>query len=340
MSTVLADPLPNILTVGSLNLLAGASGIGKTALIAGLARAFRDGGTIFGHAVTAPPAVGYVTADRPWSGTQHWFSQVGFGDIRHYSLVDDHSVDLKLWRRKDKRTAFFGMCVDQLDLPRGSLLIVDPIALFLGGNLIDYDAVAFACIELHRYLQDHEYCCIGVCHAAKQKSSENEKYARLQDRINGSGALLGYTGTQMYLAPPEETGESTYTFVWNPHCAPAELFSLSKGPRGLFDLSQAATANLTGTTAVTITKAPDTGPPALRPDEYEELQAVYAKFLPGESLSVHTVVSAIPHSRATVYRRLKRLVELGYLVNDAKGLWVRPQDGPEGIRVVEGQQVG
>ncbi len=245
---VLLDPLPKILTLGSLNLLAGASGIGKTALIAWLLKQFRDGLPVFGHATNPPPAIGYLTADRPWVHTQHWFHAVGFPEIRQYSIIDDGSLKLPNQRMKHLRVDFFKQVVGKLDLPPGSLLVVDPIALFLGGNLLDYDTVAFACIEIHRWLQAMEYCTLGLAHSAKQRAEKSDRYLRLQDRISGSMALLGYTETQMYLAAPEETGDKhgQYTFLWNPHTAPAETFQFLKGDQGLFLTDHAVSVNAAG----------------------------------------------------------------------------------------------
>lgn len=232
----LFDPLPKILTLGSLNLLAGASGVGKTALIAELARRFRDGDKVFGHASHVPPAIAYITADRPWVGSKYWFDLAGFPEITQYSVVDDRTVTPSTLKKKFQRVQLLIDSINRLKLPRGSLIFVDPIALFLGGDLNAYDTVAVACIELHRYCEEHDYCIVGIAHSSKQKADRGDRYARPQDRISGTMALLGYTGTQMYLMAPEEAGpkEKHYQFHWNPHYAPAQTFRLAKDDQGCF----------------------------------------------------------------------------------------------------------
>lgn len=320
--TVLLDPLPNILTCGSLNLLAGASGIGKTALIAWLMRQFRDGAPIFGHPTQPPPAIGYLTADRPWEHTKHWFSAVGFPEVRQYSIIDDATLKLPNQRLKHLRVDFFKSCVAKLQLPPGSLLVVDPIALFLGGNLLDYDTVAFACIEIHRWLQQppQMYCTLGLAHSAKQRAEKNDRYLRLQDRISGSMALLGYTETQMYLAAPEETGdkEGAYTFLWNPHTAPAEVFQFHKGTNGLFLTEGVSTQG-------------STGDPLSRPLSPFELE-VYAQFPygPESVVSTHQFVALYSADggeakRKAVQRALATLEARGLIVKLRRGVWKRAE---------------
>lgn len=303
----LLDPLPDIFTLGSLNLLAGASGIGKTALMAWMMTRFRDGASLFGHATNPPTAIGYFSADRPWKDTLKWFEKVGYPDVRHYSLVDDHSMSLDGPQlRKRERVKFFQTCADKLDLPPGALLIVDPIALFLGGNLLDYDAVAFACMGIHRYADTRRYCCWGMAHASKQKGDEKARYMRLQDRISGTNALLGFTGTQMYLAPPGETESDFYTFMWNPHNAPAESFELDKDPKtGLFRAVKQRTRPDLTTLPVAV-------------------QSVYALF-PASPATLSTVdlITLVKDaiSRPTLFRHLKVLVDTGHIEQPQRGLW-------------------
>jgi hypothetical protein len=77
MPTTTPDPLPHFFTAGSLSLLSGASGVGKTAFIAMLARTFHEGGQIGGHVATRS-LVGYIlgiAAGRsPASGSIAWAS--------------------------------------------------------------------------------------------------------------------------------------------------------------------------------------------------------------------------------------------------------------------------
>ena len=80
--------------------------MGKTALLASLARAFRDNRPIFGHQPAPLPAVGVINADRGWArGAGVWFTRAGFADVRYYSMADDPTFDARTLRRRFERTA-------------------------------------------------------------------------------------------------------------------------------------------------------------------------------------------------------------------------------------------
>src|SRR5262245_46438530 len=229
------DPLPNIIPAHGISLLAGAPNVGKTALLASLALAFRDGRPIFGHQPSHIPAIGVINADRSWArGAGVWFRRAGFPDVRYYSMADDPHFDPRTLRRRFERSQRLIDFTDKLQLPAGSLLIADPVSLFLGGNLLDYDACAVACHEIRHALTLRQLTLIAAAHAAKLKADRRERYLRLQDQILGSTALFGFTDTQMYLASPEETGKPYFTFVWHSHLAPPEFFSLERDEQGLF----------------------------------------------------------------------------------------------------------
>lgn len=228
------DLIPNIITYNSLNILAGASGVGKTCLLAWMITRFRRGAPVFGAAVTAPAAIGYVCADRGFTSARYWLGKVGMNDLPFYSLADDLAFSTVRLRNKFHLVSILGECLDKLRLPPGSLVVVDPLALFMGGSLNDYQSCAIACIEIRRACMQRQLTLIGTAHASKQKNDRKDQYNRLQDRILGSSAQLGYGDTQMYLASPEETGEKFYSFIWHPHTAPAELFPLGRDGEGMF----------------------------------------------------------------------------------------------------------
>jgi hypothetical protein len=295
------DLIPDIISYASVNLLAGASGVGKTCLVASCLKVFYDGGTLFGHQVHTPVRIGFISADRGEGSAYYWLTKVGLTDLAFYSLTDDPDFSPPRLRAKAQLIPILAECIAKLGLPPGSLLIVDPVALFLGGNLLDYQACAVALIELRRLCIKLQITLIGLAHASKQKGDKKERYSRLQDRIMGSGAQLGYGDTQMYLASPEETGEKFYTFLWHPHTAPAEVFKLGRNPDGLFvPYEDSTTAE----------------------EESELFQAIPES---PETIAFIDLCKAVLKSRATVYRHLQPWLEKDLVIQPVHGRYCRPQ---------------
>ncbi|HKB39432.1 MAG TPA: AAA family ATPase [Gemmataceae bacterium] len=298
----LLDPLPDIIPACGISLLAGAPNVGKTALLASIARDFRDTQLVFGHQPNPLPAIGIIAADRGWArGGGVWFGRIGYADVRYYSMADDPHFDPRSLRRKFERTQRLVEFTDKLRLPPGSLLFVDPISLFLGGNLLDYDGCAVACYEIRRMLRERMLTLIATAHSARLKADKRERYLRLQDQILGSTAIFGFTDTQMYLAAPEETGKTYYTFLWNSHAAPVETFQLERDEHGLF-------IPWTGADRQTQARVL-----ALLPEDGSETTM-------GAMLEL---AEAIPLSRRTVFRTIEALMELGTVVKVRHGVYQR-----------------
>jgi len=194
----------------------------------------KDGLPIFGREVNSPSKLGFICADRGYLTALYWLEKAGYPDVAFYSLADDVAFNTSRLRSKVTLIKILGECLDKLQLPPGALVVVDPLAIFMGGNLNDYMNCAVACLEMRRECSRRQITMIGTAHASKQKSDRKERYQRLQDRILGSSAQLGYADTQLYLASPEETSERFYTFLWHPHTAPAEVFPLGRSKEGLF----------------------------------------------------------------------------------------------------------
>lgn len=232
--------IPSILPGCEVHLLAGASGVGKTALTAWLLKQLRDGQPIFGQTPIPPPYIAFLAGDRPWKDHRQWFEAVGWPDIPHYSLIDDPGADLDKLRAGPREKPFPALrrALDVLQadcpaqtLPQGSLLVLDPLTLFLGVDptRAGYLQTASALGKLGRLcLHDWHCTLIATYHAGKQKADKNQRYLRAQDKILGSMALLGFTGTQMFLSAPEEIAEPYYEFLWNPHHHRQEAFPLTR----------------------------------------------------------------------------------------------------------------
>jgi len=297
------DPLPNIIPYGGITLLAGAPNAGKTALIASLARRFRDSTPIYGHQPSALTDIGIVVADRGWDrGAGVWFERAGYPNIAHYSMADDASFDPRSLRRKFERTARLAEFVDKLKLAPGGLLFVDPLGIFLGGDLLNYDSCAVACYEIRVMLRNRGLTLIGAAHSGKLRAEARERYARVQDMILGSTALLGFSDTQCYLAGPEQTGtKGEYCFMWNSHLAAPEFIELVRDERGLFVVAPDVSLANAGRVL------------ALFPED-------------GTSLTFRMVVQLalkIPLTQRTVQRTLDKLISMGQIVKVRRGVYAR-----------------
>jgi hypothetical protein len=318
-----------------VNLLAGASGVGKTCLVTWLLQRLRENRTaehgVFGHPVTAPPKIVYISADRGWAGALDWFTRAGWPDIPHYAFAEDPSFNLRLLRRKSELINLLATCIDKFgDLPRGSLVCIDTVGIFLGGNLNDYFSVAIALLELRRLCVERGITVIGLCHAGKQKSDPKEQYNRPQDRILGSAALLGYADTQMYLAPPSETGGMYYEFSWNPHLAPEQTFRMTRADNGLFiPYDEAAETVATETRRVVDIQA------RLDTDPHVPLVLGLITDAATGSSTGSILSAALPTiSRATTFRIVNMLAQAGQIESLGRGVWRRvsvPTAPSEGV---------
>lgn len=299
------DPIPTIIPGGGVSLIAGASGTGKTAFLAWWTTRFRDGLGIFGHPTHATPCQAILAIDRSWvQSTSKWFEVAGFSDILAYAPSDDPAFNPSDMRRKDRRLGVFKKHLEKLDaihggpLPPGSILYVDPLAPFLGGNLIDYDACSVACLELRTLCRERQITIIGTAHTAKLKADKKDRYQRVQDRILGSTALLGYTDTQMYLASPDETESDYYSFFWNPHHAPSRSFKMTRDPKtGLF---------------IPYEEGPI-------PEEHQQIVDLLAGA--ASPVPLKTIEVALSLAPSTAHRYLQALVEDGRVRKAGHGLY-------------------
>lgn len=235
-SSVYPDLIDHIMPAGSINLISGGSGVGKTAFIADWCARFRDERQICWKPTRRPTGgIGVIVGDRKWSSHKQWFDAVGFGDIPHYSLRDDAGFNWDAFFNRSTLPDTFKRCINYLNLGRDALIIVDPISLFIHGNLIDYKQTAVGLAKLDKVCTSLGVTILGIAHTAKQKGDKKDRYVRPQDRILGSSAFAGFTDTVMYLIGPEELDTEYHGFGWIPHHSAPETFSFSRHPEtGLF----------------------------------------------------------------------------------------------------------
>lgn len=296
------DPIPGIMPFGSISTFAGASGVGKTAMYASWIRRWLDGKDICGHKTNPPTEIGILVGDRRWESHKQWLVTAGCADrVKHYSLRDDSSFDWHGLRGAIKVPDLFSRALDKLALAPGSLLITDPMPLWIPGKVNDYKDVAVGLGALDKILKPRDLTNLGIFHQSKQLNDKSQQYKRPQDRILGSAATIGFSDTAMYLLSPQDMEESYYGFGWTPHNALAETFEFTRDAWGLFI-------------------------PYRNSQEQTERDLVL-ECVPYEPLATIAIIertaAATLLSKRTIERRLKDLLQQGHIVKVSHGVYVR-----------------
>jgi hypothetical protein len=214
------DPIPRILPFGSVNYMAGASGVGKTIVMADWLARMRDGRPVCGHQTNKPTGFYYLAADRDWSTYARAFEHAGFPEIERYVLTEDREFKPKMWKRTDA-FQFLDRCLQRLSPIPGSFTVLDPaVPLFVQGKPNDAWDVAISSHYFRQVAREYQTTLVCMANVVKQKSEEG--YVRPQDRIAGSGAFVAYSDTQIYLSRDED---GILTLGWTPRLHAAEEFS-------------------------------------------------------------------------------------------------------------------
>lgn len=317
-TTVLRDPVPSLFTVGSITLLSGPSGAGKTTLMADWLTRLRDGRSICYQPAFPPPYIGVIATDRPWRDHQAWFDKAGFTRVPHYSLRDDEKLDWDRFLRPTHLPGLFRDALSRLDaqhpsgaMPPGSLVFVDTLMMYLPGNLIDYRQTAVGISKLDQIIQKRKLVLIGTAHTSKQKSAPDQQYTRPQDRILGSMALLGYTDTQVFLLPPLDDEKDDPASV----CSTVGIISHHKRPI-IMELVRDTQTGLFVPYRHTV-------------EEDARIQELLSVVLPEPNASrtrelVEYAADNLNLNRRTVHRWLNILENRGMVYQPTRGNWSKP----------------
>lgn len=307
------DLIPDILPSCEVHLLSGASGAGKTALVATLLRACVEEKPFFGLQTRRPAFMGIVSSDRGWRDHAKWFQKVGL-EIPYYSLVDDSTVTGHGIRAvHGNRDGLLRSSLKKLiaPIPQDSLIILDPISLFLGGDFLNYDLSYTHMLDMTKEAIAGGFTILATAHASKQKADSGQRYARPQDRVAGTTAQTGCAGTTLHLAPPNETGENWHELSWTPHHAPSGLRRLVREEgTGLFT----ALSNTFPTKGDNI--------------KMEAARRILA-FLPEDGTPVNAkelvrvIMEELGVSRTLVYEWLGIAAALGLVIHAGHGAWRR-----------------
>lgn len=265
-----------ILPQRQLHILAGASGAGKTTLLLQALQAW-DKGQPFPLSFTAH-RVGYIVADRTKEETEDKASQLHLSDrVEFYGLVDDEKFSLALLQNP---VYTLNHVVGQLSKPF-DLLVLDPIMIFMEGSTNQYHQVAKSLLYISRMAKKRGVTVLATHHATKPRSDFH--FLRPQDRILGSAAFQGYSGTQMVLIEGSEDNMSVDSLHLIPHAGPPEEYNFVRGQGGWFEQVLTEEQNFIS------------GLPA----EFSTRDALLA----GQAQEV---------SRATVYRELAKMYKIGH----------------------------
>lgn len=287
---------------GQIHILAGASGAGKTTLLLqAIAANLRGAIPVIPSLFFPTTSVAYIAADRTASEIRTHSDRLCIdpSTIEIYGIVDDRSfaedwlsdAELCLKRIKDKLTRPF------------DTLVLDPLGLFIDGSPNDYRKVAISLVRLNRRAAEWDVRIIANHHAVKTRSDFHFK--RPQDRISGSQALQGYSGTQMVLIEGSENGLEYDSFTIIPHIGSrAQTFPIARDTNGYFQ------------------------PYVEDTDSLAKSVAILDLFSPGQSYTVAEIEQIVSHldlSRRTLYRLLDNLIKDGLLTKPTRGTYVRPQ---------------
>lgn len=306
-------PIPTYMPAWQPHLLSGPSGVGKTCFCAWWATRLRDGDPIFGKPTNPLPWIGMITTDREQEDTLLWYEIAGWPTIPRYSAVDAYD-EFNYFRIKNPEIALSKLTtiIDHMQVPPNGLLILDPISMWAGGDLNKYDRVMPAMGALSQLCLRRKLTILGIAHTGKQRADPTANYARAQDKILGSMALLGSSGTQMALEGPTQTGfDGQWRFSWTPHHAPAEEYLLERDQHtGLF-----------------IPVAADTAALDLPAAEHDQLLALIELLPIVDPLATGDWLGracfAYELSRPTFFRRAKRAADLGLVEKLAHGQYRR-----------------
>lgn len=302
-----------------ISIISGASGVGKTTYLATFISRFLSGKPLFGETpapIERVPFVGLIVTDRRWETARIWFDKAGVeeGDrFRAYCLLDDSTFEWEKIKKDASHADLFEDALDAINPPPNSLVIVDPIALYLGGRLIDYSVTAAAIGKLSAVCVKRRVTALGTLHVPKARSDPKERFIRPQDRALGSTAIASYTNTQFYLIGPEETRKPYYVLGYVSHNRPGYEAKLVRDTDGLFKM--ATDADMVAVKLEEVAEQVEDDPlfdsiPPAGDEGVSGKQMVYLGSLRGLS-------------RATVYRRLRLWEQAGVVEEVREGIWRR-----------------
>lgn len=278
-----------------ISILAGASGSGKTTLLLQAIKAHYE--NMLFPIQFKGDNIAMIVADRSCQDVVARAKELGVNNVEIYGFVDDRTYDL---RYLEDANMALSKCLERIKNPF-DVLILDPMMLFMRGNNIDYKQVAMSLSALNRLAVDLNVTMVGVHHATKTRS--DFKFMRPQDRISGSAAFQGYSGTQLALVQAVECGQPFDELTIISHTEPEQHYCLQRDPDGWFYVL----------------------------DQQAELLArlgEFGKFFEAKPLATAQELSMFAASagmqKTKFFKELKKLTDNGLLTKPQRGLYAVP----------------
>ena len=298
------DPIPGIIPFGTVTLLGGAPGAGKTTMLLEWCARWLDGRSINGKPTNKPTALCYLTTDRRWEDYSRLLDLVGLPrNLPHFSLPEFFDDVKPLLEDPRYAHEAFLYCYKRIGVPPGAHLIVEPLApLLIKGDQNKARDVAFALLQLTSICHKDRINITSSMHFGKQLAEGT--YRRHQDKIAGSTAFAGFSHTQAYLLEPSGPKEPWYTLGWNPrHSKPEEFLYKRDDETGLFV-------------------------PYIPPEMGETELRILALFpdvdnITRPEITARAEAQGTPITSATLDRTLKNLVKLGRVYHVERGIYRR-----------------
>ena len=206
------------------HIIAGASGAGKTTLLVQMCREALDGKAWFGHPVQPDMKIGYIGTDRNSEAYRHKFSTMGIKPFPIHRFLD--AKKYRPSQVKANPMDWLETAYKMGDKP--DMLVIDPLSCFLPAKIADYHANADCLVLMSQFCKELGTTLVGSYHAGKLK--QDQGFMRPQDRILGSGALLAFSDTQIFLTDATEVHKQPgyHLLTINPHDAPMEEHKLCR----------------------------------------------------------------------------------------------------------------
>lgn len=188
--------LENVIAERQVNLVAGASGSGKTRWIFQLKHEMEHQRKLLGYR-TRQAVWGYLSGDRTGDSIRETLRTMGLGEMKVYSCVDHKKVGrdlISLWPE---------VCTALEIVPE--FLVVDGFTSFCpDGEINAYAKVAKWLAGLQGFCESEGVTILGACHTSKAR--EGETILDPRQKIAGSVAWAAYTEGVVVIDRPFQGG--------------------------------------------------------------------------------------------------------------------------------------